>query len=114
MEVTFRVSFPGLDNAEAGVSAANLAEWLNDVDPRVTAKCTRADPANMDFGTVLTVVLAAPASVTVANALNTWLRRRNIGRITLHNRNGDLIVENMTAAQTAKLAEKMLAGALER
>ena len=68
----------------------------------------------MDFGTVLEVVLAAPAMVEFAKGIASWLGRTHSSKLTVIGPDGTTIVENINAHDAAGLAEKLQARHGER
>jgi hypothetical protein len=108
--VRYTIRFDGLDEAaDAGRAAESLRRSLRDVDPTIQATRVRSSAEAMDFGTMLAVVLAAPAIVELAKGITNWLARTPSSRLTVIGPDGSTIVENISARDAADLAEKLQA-----
>jgi hypothetical protein len=59
----------------------------------------RAD--TQDPGTILTIVLGAPAVVGAVSALGAWLVRKNQSNVTIEDEDGKVIINNMASGDVA-------------
>jgi hypothetical protein len=107
--IRYVVRFDGLEAADAGRAADGLRRSLQEVDPTIQAARVRTDPAAMDFGTALEIVLAAPAIIELAKGISNWLARSHSSKVTVIGPDGTVIVENIGAREAAGLAEKLRA-----
>lgn len=68
-----QIGFPDLSSSEAGADAALLEEIINDTlqaqgDPPL-ARQQRTDPNAADLGTIVGVILGAPATIILARGI---------------------------------------------
>jgi hypothetical protein len=103
----YLIRFDGLAAAEAGTAAGELRRTLQDLLPGIDASLVRTDPAAMDFGTVLEVVVGTRAVAELAKGVANWLARSPASKVTIIGPNGKTIVEGITARQAVGLAEKL-------
>src|SRR5690349_10653483 len=109
MESSPVLSFEGVSEREANELAASLRQALLDADPSVVAETERTNSGHMDLGSVLSVVLAAPASMIVARAFLRWAARNNQAHVTLHTKDGVLIARNLESKDVADVARSLCA-----
>ena len=107
--IRYTISFPELEAADAGRQAEGLRRTLQEFAPTIHARRARAEPDAMDFGTVLEIVLAAPAIIELAKGISGWLARTHSSKLTLTGADGTTIVENITAREATDLAERLRA-----
>jgi hypothetical protein len=69
------ISFDGASPAQRNRLAQDLEQKLRSIGIEASRQREREDA--QDVGTILSVLLAAPAAVTLAKALQAWLVRNN-------------------------------------
>jgi hypothetical protein len=76
--------------------AADLRRELVEADDDVQVDRRRDDPETQDFGATLVLILGAPAIVSIAKALHSWLSRNNAAVVTIERPDGQkLVVKNL-------------------
>jgi hypothetical protein len=106
-QVRYVVYFEGLSTAEAGRATEGLQRSLREVAPAIQTSRVRTTSDTLDFGASLAVVLAAPAVVELAKGISNWLARSLNSKVTIKTPNGEVIVENISARDAPRLAEKL-------
>src|SRR5262245_48645998 len=95
--VTFLVTFPELDLAEANRAAGQLRETLlGRCGPQDRINIRRASDATQDAGSILEIMLAAPAIIEVARGIRDFIAARG-NSIEIRTANG-VVVGRGTAA----------------
>ncbi|GAA4671355.1 hypothetical protein GCM10023347_26510 [Streptomyces chumphonensis] len=111
------VSFPGVGAREAGVLAADLAEFLHAEVPQAAARQQRADAKRQDAGAL--VALAGALSLGVgpilARGVARWMAKRSVAQLHLVRRRAgsgevttELTLEGRPSARTMKVIEWFL------
>ncbi len=107
-ELSYLVRFEGASYADAGIYAGELRNALLDASEEVEVLILRDDPKSQDFGTTLSVVLAAPAVTAIAKALGDWLKLRASASVTWSTPEGDLALKNISAKDAASIGRLLL------
>ncbi len=107
-ELSHLVRFEGASYADAGVYAGELRNALLDASDEVEVKIVRDDPKSQDFGTTLSIVLAAPAVTAIAKALGDWLKLRASASVTWTTPEGDVALKNISAKDAASIGRTLL------
>ncbi|HEX8449050.1 MAG TPA: hypothetical protein VF652_05620 [Allosphingosinicella sp.] len=111
-----RISFPDLSPGEAGADAALLEEIINDAlrsqDQPATARQQRTDPNAADLGTIVGIVLGAPATIIlargIARALVAYFSRTNRSEVAVTKPDGTVItITHLESRDVEKVAEKL-------
>jgi hypothetical protein len=106
MSNEFRISFPEASSAERSRLAGKLETALLDVEGvQVSLVKERSD--SQDAGTILSVVLSAPAIVLSIETLAAWLVRNNQTSITIQKPDGAVIIRNMRSEDAPKAIEAL-------
>jgi hypothetical protein len=88
------------EEAADGVNlAADLEGWLLDENVRASLSRLKPDQETMDGGSIIGVILAAPAVIELAKALQTWIKANRSAKITIKDGSGQVIVENLSHAE---------------
>ncbi len=66
----------GVEPSLAGQYAMELQRELEHTDPTLQVEPGPNDPAHMDFGATLVLVLGTPVAIAVARGIQAWLVRR--------------------------------------
>jgi Effector Associated Constant Component 1 len=103
LEIEVESEQPG----QAGSQAAELQDYIRDIDADLHVERVRTDSAAQDFGASLAVVLAAPGAIALARGISRWLERRNTSKVTLKSRDRSLTVENVSSRSAAELAQEI-------
>jgi hypothetical protein len=94
-----RLRFPNENVRQQGVLVSELqAALARNVDSSDIIK-ERED--TQDPGTILTIVLGAPAVMSVVTAIGTWLVRKNQSGVTIEDNDGRIIFKNMKSEDVA-------------
>jgi len=111
-----QIGFPGLSSSEAGADAAMLEEIINDTlrdqgDPPV-AQQQRTDPNAADLGTIVGIVLGAPATIIlargIARAIVAYFSRTARAEISIRKPDGTVVtVSALESRDVDKVAEKL-------
>jgi hypothetical protein len=110
---TVEIQFEGLSLREAGVKADELQKVLLDIkhdedgEELESINLKKENQDTQDFGTTLVLVLGTPAVIAVARGLATYLGRT--GTKVLIRKNGDIVLENVSGADTARIVEALKA-----
>jgi hypothetical protein len=110
------ISFPDLGGAEAGADAALLEEIINDTlraqGEQPVAAQQRTDPDRADLGTVVSIILGAPATIIlargIARALIAYFSRTNRSELAITKADGTVItVTHLESRDVEKIAAKL-------
>jgi hypothetical protein len=105
--IRYTIRFDDLDAVAAGRAAESLGRSLQEFDQILEVKRVRTDPEALDFGSALEIALTAPAVIELAKGISNWLRRAHSSKLTVVGPDGIIIAENISARETADLAEKL-------
>lgn len=105
---SYSIRFEGVSEADAGVYAGELRDALVDASDEVEVDLVRDDPNKQDFGTILSIVLGAPAVVAIAKALGDWLKMRAGASVTFTTAEGKVVLENISAKDAASIGRRLL------
>jgi hypothetical protein len=95
-----RIRFPEKSSREQSLLVAELEPILA---PKVdTVKIVKEKDETQDAGTILTIVLGAPAVVGAVSALAAWLIRKNQSGAIIEDENGQVILTNMESKDVAE------------
>jgi hypothetical protein len=106
-QLAFQIKFENVDVAEANRLVEDLRNYVLDAAPSVEAKRQRVDQTSMDCGSLLLVMLSAPAVVAVAKGIGNFLQRYQSASLTIKGPHGSVVVKNVTARQASDLAAKL-------
>ncbi|MGA2127067.1 MAG: hypothetical protein ABSG76_13040 [Xanthobacteraceae bacterium] len=101
---SFTIEFGDVPLADAVEMAGELGRILLDTGPDVSVARRRSDPNTQDPGSILAVVLAAPAVVAVARGIADYIRLRRKARITIKCNGQQVVVSNVSAADAVEIA----------
>jgi hypothetical protein len=65
-----------LDTAAANIAADDLKESLREASAALAPRVLREGEQHQDYGTIVGVVLSAPAVIVLARGIADWLRRQ--------------------------------------
>jgi hypothetical protein len=99
------INFVGVNVAEANRLAEDLGNAIAESHKEVTVARRRGDDSAQDFGSTLTVLLAAPAAVAVAKGIQYWLMKHHSVRLTIVTKEKTTLVENLTSKDAVKFME---------
>ena|SRR5271165_3268602 len=102
---SFIVKFPGVSIDKATQHAASLADDLREISG-LKAQPARDNPATMDFGATVVLILGTASVTAVARGIQIWLSRQGIV-IDIETPNGKAILKNVDSKQAGKLAEAL-------
>jgi hypothetical protein len=105
MNEKFVIRFEEISLAEAGIKASRLREDLLDIGLEIDVQLEKADPSTQDFGTVLVLVLGAPAIVAVATGIGKYISREH-ATISIE-ADGKIIARGLRGQDAARIAEVM-------
>ena len=106
---TIIIEFDDCTPAEANVRINELIEIakLNSLDANV--KRTPKDPNNQDAGTILTIVLGAPAVVVLMRGIAKYLTLKLGGSLTLRDGSKEVIAKGVNSKTVERIATKVVA-----
>jgi hypothetical protein len=119
MTETFQIRFPDLSPTQAGEDAELLERAINtalrEAGEAPVAKQTKLDMNTGDLGTIVEIVLAAPATIIfargVAKAIQGYFARSNRAGFTLVKPDGTrLVVTDLESRDVEKVADKFRIG----
>ncbi len=102
------ITFDGASADEANRYAEELRQALLDASPDIEVQRRREDARAQDFGTTLVLLLGTPAAGVAITAISNWLASRNRASITVKKGDKEIIVQNITSAKAAELAQLLL------
>ena len=105
---TYILTFDTASAADANRYAEELRQALLDASPDVEVHRQRDDPRTQDFGATLVLLLGTPAIGAVVTAIGNWLVSRNRASITVKRADEEIVVQNVTSAKAAELAQLLL------
>jgi len=105
---SLNVSFPGVSEAEKSRLASSLRDALSGVQG-VEASVEKTNKNSQDPGTILTIVLTAPAVIAAVTALNAWLVRSNQGGVTVTTPEGRVVMSNLDSKDMPSAIEAVKA-----
>jgi Effector Associated Constant Component 1 len=83
----FEFEIAGVNRAEAGLLAGELADRLIEIDSVTNVERVKGDSSTMDIGDIIRVVVESGAALALAKGLADWLRARS-GAIVVFGRSG--------------------------
>lgn len=101
---TYIITFDDLPAADANRYAEELRQALLDASPDVEVHRQREDPRTQDFGATLVLLLAAPATEAIINAISNWLTLRNRASVSIKTADGEIVVQNVSSKNAVELA----------
>jgi hypothetical protein len=90
----FKVIFAVQSMAEQSKLAMSLANKLNETNG-VDARVIRDGVEAQDTGTIVSIILTAPALLAAINAIASWATRQNQSSVVIQKSDGTVIVRNM-------------------
>src|SRR6266576_5349620 len=96
MELELRFTFPASSMAERSKLATSLEGDLHDKGLKST-QVLRERPDTQDPGTILSIVLGAPAVVFAVKAIAAWMIRNNQTNLTIERPDGTVVLRNSEA-----------------
>lgn len=85
---TIQISFPDCSAAEANRLSASLEGALANVSEIGDVQIIKNNSETQDIGTILSVVLAAPAVIAAVKAIHAWANRNNQSSLRFENSSG--------------------------
>jgi len=104
-EQTYTITFDNVSPDDANLYAEELKNAVLDATPDVVVQRKRGDPRAQDFGATLILILGAPATVAVANAIGNWLKMRSNASLTFKTADENILVQNITSKDAVRLVE---------
>src|SRR6185437_10650019 len=101
------VRFDNTSVAQANKYAEDLRQDLLDADASIDVERRREDPASLDFGATLLLLLGAPAIVVAAKGLKKWLARNNAVSLSLVTEQGVLVASNLESKDVPAIVEAL-------
>jgi hypothetical protein len=105
---SYIITFETGSVADANRWAIELKEYILDATDEVSVEQQRDNPSSQDLGATLSLVLGAPAVLTVAKALGQWLVLHRETSITIKTPQGEIIGTKLSSKDALRLAELML------
>jgi hypothetical protein len=102
----FRITFPDVSAAARSRLASGLRDTLAHVKSISNPSVLRERPDTQDSGTILSVVLAAPAVVMAVNALAAWLDREHAS-VTIERPDGTVVLKDMKSGDVPNAIEAL-------
>ena len=99
------IKFSGVSDEEANKYAGSLADDLREISG-LKAQPARDNPATMDFGATLVLILGTASVTAVARGIQIWLSRQGTV-IDIETPNGKAILKNVDSKQAGKLGEAL-------
>jgi hypothetical protein len=106
---TYLIVFENGSAADANRWASELREFILDATSAADVEQKRDTRYSQDLGTLLSIVLGAPAVIVVAKAVGNWLTLHRQTSITIKTPQGEIVGKNLTSKDALKLAELLLA-----
>jgi hypothetical protein len=103
-EQTYIITFDDLPAADANRYAEELRQALLDASPVVEVQRQREDHSTQDFGATLVLLLTAPATGAIINAISNWLTLRNRASVSIRTADGEIVVQNISSKNAVELA----------
>lgn len=104
----YTLTFENGSVADANRWASELKEFILDATDEVEVEQERDNPYSQDLGTMLSLVLGAPAVIATAKAIGQWLNLHREASIRIKTKNGEFEAKNLTHEDVVKLAELLL------
>ena len=95
MSREIRIIFPELSSARKTRAAGQLSDVLRNIKEIDSAVVLRERQDTQDAGTIISMILSAPAVAIAIKAISSWAGRSNQGRISILNSNGEVLIENL-------------------
>ncbi|MEP1420533.1 MAG: hypothetical protein ABJK59_02030 [Erythrobacter sp.] len=93
---------------ERAQAASSLAEFLSASSSELDVELLRQSDTSMDLGTLVQVILAAPASIILAKGIADFLRRYGSGKFSIVTDDGEMVVEGLDRKATAEIIKQAL------
>jgi hypothetical protein len=103
------VTFPEETAAKRSQLASSLYDVLSDAHEIGECEIKRERPDTQDSGTILSIVLSAPAIVLAVNKLAAWLTRNNQAGLTITLPDGKVVVRNLKSEDVPKAIDALKA-----
>src|SRR5262249_9174024 len=102
----FRITFPDVSAAARTRLASDLRDTLAQVSGVSNPSVLRERLDTQDPGTIVSVVLAAPAVVVAVKALGAWLVREHAS-VTIERPDGTIVLKNMKSGDIPNAIEAL-------
>lgn len=102
MSNCIQVSFPGASDAEKGQLVSDLQHTVEGVEGVQGTSILRERSDTQDAGTILSIVLGAPAVVLIVEGIANWMNRKNQGIVEIETENGKISLRNMNSEDVNK------------
>jgi hypothetical protein len=102
-EDEFFIHFEDLTAAEAGEKATLLLEALHSEDPSAQARIEKSQTETMDLGTIVVLMLSAPAVGTIARGIAKFMARERQGKLRIETKDGKIVFHG-NSSDAAKIA----------
>ena len=110
-QATFHLSFPTETPALRSQLSMSLGDSLQLLEQIGPVELLRENPDSQDAGTILSIVLSAPAVTLAVRAIAAWATRHNQARIDITTPDGTIVVSGLDSGDVPK-AIKALDGVL--
>jgi len=101
-QATFHLSFPTETPARRSQLSMSLGDSLQSLDQVSSIELVRENPDSQDAGTILSIVLSAPAVALAVRAIAAWATRNNQARIDITTADGTVVVSGLDSADVPK------------
>jgi hypothetical protein len=109
-EQEYIIEFQNATVSDANIYAEELRNALLNTGPGIEVKKKPSKPGAQDFGATLLLILGTQAGAALAKgvtkAIGDWLKQRNSVKIKIKTAKGELVAENVTAADMTVLVNR--------
>jgi hypothetical protein len=106
MATEFQISFPDFTAAEQTRLVSSLSDKLREV-PQTKVSIVRERSDTQDPGTILSIILAAPAVIVAVKALATWAMRNNQPSVVISGGGKKIELKNLSSSDVPKAIEAL-------
>ncbi len=101
MKGSLLVSFEGVSAGRKSMLSSSLVDTLQSLK-EIEATALQERPDTQDPGTIVSIILGAPAVVIAVKAIAAWMIRNNQSDVTIQTKDGNVVLKNLKSDDVAK------------
>jgi hypothetical protein len=99
------ISIEGVTERRRDALAAELRQQLQQAIPEVLVERAKSNPATMDMGAVLSVILTSATAAAAVRGITNWLQKRNDVHLSIINKSNHVEARGLTSKDAVRIME---------